>query len=217
MTAQWDPKWTGPARQALLKNGYEPIPLNGKIPVLEAWQHSRPAPEDIVAWETSLPNATDTEILTHHTPAVDNDVLDQEVADIIHDMVKELIPPDCPELLRYGQFPKRAILFRCNTPFSKVSTGKWIAENGVEHQLEVLCDGQQLACFGTHPDTQHAYRWPGATPGKTPRDRLPLLTAEAAQALIERARELFQERGWRPKREEKPKGSGASKGFRTRG
>ena len=54
-------------------------------------------------------------------------------------------------------------------------------------------DGQQLACLGTHPDTQHAYTWPGATPGKTPRDRLPLLTAEAAQSLIERARKLFEE------------------------
>ena len=31
---QWDPSWTGPARQALLRNGFEPIPLNGKVPVL---------------------------------------------------------------------------------------------------------------------------------------------------------------------------------------
>ena len=92
MTAQWDPKWTGPARQALLKNGYEPIPLNGNIPVLDAWQNLRPASEDIVSWETTLPRCQYRN--PHHvTPAADDDVLDQEVADIFHEMVKELIPP----------------------------------------------------------------------------------------------------------------------------
>lgn len=66
-----------------------------------------------------------------------------------------------------------------------------------------MCDGQQLAVYGTHPDTNEAYLWPGARPGRTPRTSLPPLTPEAAQSLVNRAKALFQERGWRPKRERK--------------
>jgi AAA domain/Bifunctional DNA primase/polymerase, N-terminal len=212
--SSWDPKWTPKARQALLKNGYEPTPLIGKRPVLDQWQNSHPTAEDITAWERTHPTATNTGILTRLAPAVDDDVLDPTVAHIVHQWVKELIPPNCPELLRYGRYPKRAIVFRCDKPFSKVSTGKWIDEKGVEQQLEILCDGQQLVVYGTHPDTNEAYIWPGARPGRTPRTSLPLLTPEAAQALVNRAKALFQERGWRPKREERkepPKANGFSR------
>ena len=79
-----------------------------------------------------VPNATNTGILTRHVPAIDDDVLDPLVADIIHSWVKELIPAGHPELLRFGRFPKRAILFRCDIPFAKVSTGKWVDEKGAE-------------------------------------------------------------------------------------
>ena len=199
----WDPKWTPAARQALLKNGYEPTPLVGKRPVLDQWQNPRTTAEDVITWERTLPHAGNTGVLTRRCPGVDVDVLDQEVADTIHRWVQELIPPDCPELLRFGRFPKRAILFRCDAPFPKVSTGKWIDEKGIEHQLEVLCDGQQLAVYGEHPDTHQPYTWPGARPGRTPRTSLPQLTSEAARALVNRAKALFQERGWRQKREER--------------
>jgi hypothetical protein len=201
--SSWNPKWTPAARQALLKNGYEPTPLVGKRPVLDQWQNSRPTAEDIATWERTHPTATNTGILTRFVPAVDDDVLDPAVADTVYQWVRELIPPTCPELLRFGRYPKRAVLFRCDKPFSKVSTGKWIDEKGIEHQLEILCDGQQLVVYGTHPDTNESYIWPGARPGRTPRTSLPLLTPEAAQALVNRAKALFQERGWGPKREER--------------
>src|SRR5262249_12795888 len=148
------------------------------------------------------PNATDTGVLTRLTPAIDDDVLNEEVANQIHGWVREIVPPNYPELLRIGRYPKRAVLFRCDKPFPKVSTGKWIDEQGIEHQLEILCDGQQIVVYGTHPDTHKAYKWPIARPGRTPRTSLPLLTLEAAQTLVNRAKALFQERGWRPKREE---------------
>jgi hypothetical protein len=200
----WNPKWTGPARRALLKNGFEPIPLNGKIPVISEWQNLRPTLDDIVSWETT--NAgRNTGILTRLTPAVDDDVLDQKVADIVHGWVKELIPPGCPELLRIGKAPKRAILFRCDIPFSKVSTGEWIDKSGTKHQLEILCDGQQLAVYGDHPDTHLAYAWAGVSPGRIQHSALPVLTPEAARSLVERAIVLFRERGWRPKHEERQK------------
>jgi AAA domain/Bifunctional DNA primase/polymerase, N-terminal len=211
--SSWNPKWAPAARQALLKSGYEPIPLAGKRPVLDQWQNARPTAEAIAIWEKTHPNATNTGVLTRYVPAIDDDVLDQEVADIIHGWVRELIPPGFPELLRIGRFPKRAILFRCDAPFAKVSTGKWIDEKGREHQLEILCDGQQLAVYGEHPDTHQPYTWPGARPARTPRTALPLLTPETAQSLVNRAKALFQEHGWRPKREERPKDSPRASGF----
>jgi len=199
----WDASWTPAARQALLKNGYAPTPLVGKRPVLDGWQNSHPTVEDVGAWERTHPAATNTGLLTALTPAVDIDVLDKEVATILHNWIRRLIPVECPELLRIGLPPKRAILFRCDKPFPKVSTGKWSDEKGIEHQLEILCEGQQLATYGIHPDTRQPYTWPSARPGKTPRASLPLLTPEAAQTLVNRAKALFAERGWRPKHEER--------------
>src|SRR5262249_47414835 len=203
----WDPKWTSDARRALLNNGYEPTPLVGKRPILDQWQNLSPTVADIAGWQRTHPNAINTGILTKHTPAVDIDVLDQEVGDIIHGWVKELIPPGSPELVRVGLFPKRAILFRCDVPFAKVSTGKWIDDKDpkIEHQLEILCLGQQIVAYGNHPDTGHAYTWTGARPGQTLRTALPPLTEEAARSLVDRAKALFKERGWRPKVEERPK------------
>jgi putative DNA primase/helicase len=202
-SSAWDPKWLPAARQALLQNGYQPTPLIGKRPILDGWQNSSPTAEDVAAWEKNHSNATNTGLLTALTPAVDIDILDEEVANILHNWVRKIIPVACPELLRIGLFPKRAILFRCDAPFSKITTGKWIDEKGKEHQLEILCEGQQLATYGIHPETCQPYTWPSARPGKTPRTSLPLLTPEAAQTLVNRAKALFAERGWRPKREER--------------
>jgi hypothetical protein len=203
----WDPKWTPAARRALLQNGYQPTPECGKIPVLEGWQKVNATTEDIAAWEKSHPDAINTGILTRQTPAIDIDVLNQEVAEIIHRWVKELIPAGCPELVRIGLPPKRAILFRCDTPFAKISTGKWIddEDSKIEHELEILCLGQKITVYGNHPDTGKAYIWTGARPGQTPWSTLPLLTEEMARSLVDRTKVLFKERGWRPKVDERPK------------
>ena len=162
----WDPSWTLSARQILLKNGFTPTPLVDKRPVLDGWQNSNPTVQDIAAWPQTHPRATNTGLLTALTPAVDIDVLNEEVANILHNWVRKIIPAACPELLLIGLFPKRAILFRCDTPFPKVSTGKWIDEKGKEHQLEILCEGQQLATYGIHPDTCQPYTWPSARPAE---------------------------------------------------
>src|SRR5258708_25085801 len=140
----WDPKWTTPARLALLNNGYEPVLLNGKIPLLKQWSTFSATAEDIAAWEISYPGAINTGILTRHVPAVDIDVLDQEAGDIVHAWVWELIPSGTPELIRVGQSPRRAIIFRCDKPVAKVTTGKRADSPGTKQQVEALCRGQQI-------------------------------------------------------------------------
>ncbi|HME91224.1 MAG TPA: bifunctional DNA primase/polymerase, partial [Myxococcaceae bacterium] len=165
-TPSWNARWTTPARLALLGNGFEPLPLSGKRPVLEGWSTLSATAADIAAWEVSHPGAINTGILTRHNPAVDIDVRDEGVADILHEWTRDLIPLSAPELVRIGLAPKRAVLFRCEVPFAKITTGKWLDGQKVEHQLEILCDGQQIVAYGNHPDTGRAYTWTGDRPGQ---------------------------------------------------
>jgi hypothetical protein len=76
-------------------------------------------------------------------------------------------------LVRIGLPPKRAILLRTDKPFKKIIR-KLAAPDGTLHKIEVLCDGQQLAVAGTHPDTNKPYVWQGGrSPVNTARDLLP--------------------------------------------
>jgi hypothetical protein len=44
--------------------------------------------------------------------------------------------------VRTGQAPKRAMLFRTDDPFDKVSTPVFISPDGRTHKVEILCRGQ---------------------------------------------------------------------------
>jgi hypothetical protein len=195
------------ARRAMLRNGYLPIPVRGKIPVLEGWQNIVATDADIAGWESSCSHARNTGILTKTTPTVDIDVLDAEVANIVQAWVEQLIPAGTPRLVRVGRAPKRAILFRSETPFPKIATPFYVSEDGLEHRLEILGDGQQVVVFGIHPETGHRYTWNGEIerPWKIPRSSLPVLAEADARKLVNDAILLFKERGWRPKKEECPK------------
>jgi putative DNA primase/helicase len=203
-----DPRWSPAARRLLLQHGYSPIPLRGKIPALDNWQHLAATETDIAAWETTLPDARNTGILTARAPAVDIDVLDEEMADAVQDVAESLIPASAPKAVRVGRWPKRAVLFRAEQPFTKLTTGKWVSEDAREHAVEVLCNGQQIVVFGTHPETREPYSWgerEAPRPWNTPWASLPVLTEDGARKLIEAAKALFTERGWRPKQEDRPK------------
>jgi AAA domain-containing protein len=65
--------------------------------------------------------------------------------------------------------------------------------------------GQQFVAFGIHPDTRQRYHWHGGAPWKTPWSSLPILTEEAARKLIADVIVLFENRGWRPEKPERPK------------
>jgi hypothetical protein len=42
-------------RFQLLANGYVPVPCNGKIPTIAAWQNGRPSEDEIKAMDKVLP------------------------------------------------------------------------------------------------------------------------------------------------------------------
>ena len=80
-------------------------------------------------------------------------------------------------------------------------------------KLEVLREGQQIICFGTHPDTGGAYSWHGGNPTEIKRADLPYIGAREARALIDDAARLLVEKfGYRLRTEKRPKprnGNGA--------
>ena len=137
-------------------------------------------------------------ILTRITPAIDIDVLDEVVADKLQRLAEQMIGASAT---RIGQAPKRALLFRTDSPFDKISTPVYTSSDGRVHKVEVLCRGQQIVVYGIHPNTRRPYTWVGAKPGpELKRDALPLLTAEKAAEFIEAAARCMSEQGWTPKK-----------------
>ena len=117
--------------------------------------------------------------------------------------------------VRIGRPPKRALLFRADAPFRKLSA-TFTAPNGHNHLIEVMGDGQQIVVNGIHPDTRQPYRWHGGEPGpKLRREDLPLLTAEAATAFLVAATKLLTARGWTLADNKKSNGT-ANHGSRAR-
>jgi AAA domain-containing protein/bifunctional DNA primase/polymerase-like protein len=180
-------------RKGLLAAGYSPLPVNGKAPPLDGWQKTCATDKLISYWIHQYPDALSTGILTRNTPAVDIDVTDEEMAEELTALAEEIAGKSA---IRIGRAPKRAMLYRTDAPFPKLSTA-FTSPTGDAHRIEVLADGQQIVINGTHPDTNRPYTWHGGEPGPhLKREQLPLLTAEKAAEFITAAAQLMTNRGW---------------------
>jgi RecA-family ATPase len=182
------------ARKRLLKAGYMPIPTEGKRPPVPGWQNLVATDADIDGWFLKYDNAFNTGVLTRTTPAVDIDVLDPGVADEIEALLWETT--GTRGMVRFGEPPKRAVLFRTETPFGKISTPVFTSPTHQRHRVEVLCDGQQIVVSGTHPGTGKPYSWHGGQPGDVARADLPELTEIVAREFVTNAAALMRARGW---------------------
>jgi hypothetical protein len=180
-------------RLHLHRNGYAPIPVQGKIPPLKGWQDKLISnAHEIELWSRIYYYAGNTGILTARTPAFDIDILDPQGADAVEALVRERFEERGDILVRFGKLPKRAILFRTDQPFKKIAVN-FIAHDGSSDQkLEFLGDGQQLVVHGVHPITKQPYYWRGERePGQIPYEELPYITAEQARDLVESAADLL--------------------------
>jgi AAA domain/Bifunctional DNA primase/polymerase, N-terminal len=164
----------------------------------------------INCWAEKYSNATNTGILTHTTPAIDIDVLDSTVADKLQAIAERMIGVS---VVRYGQSPKRAILYKTDLPFDKLATPIYTSHDGRAHKVEVLCRGQQIVVHGIHPTTNGPYTWLGGEPGlELKRNALPLLTAAQAAEFVVAAERCMTEHGWIPKRKTNGAASPTSNG-----
>src|SRR6516162_3804738 len=131
-------------RRKLRDLGYSPIPCVGKIPPLPGWPEKvTVSDKDIEDWESRHPTATNTGILTKRTPAFDADIRNPEAAQAVEDLIRKLYDDQGTILVRYGQPPKRAILFRSDTSFFKI-TRDLIGPDGAGHRIELLANGEQI-------------------------------------------------------------------------
>src|SRR6478736_4878385 len=172
-------------RLAMVSCGYTPIPVIGKIPPLEKWPEvtnvSRSILED---WDRDWPNASNTGILTRHTPTIDLDLLNEQAAIAVENLVRERFDGLGCVLTRIGRAPKRAIPFRTKAPFKKLTTNFVVSAGTGAEKIEFLGDGQQFVAHGIHPDTQGPYTWIGGDPTTVAYKDLPeIASAEEARQL----------------------------------
>src|SRR5262245_46814915 len=190
-------------RVALLKLGYEPIPIlyGRKRPPMNGWQDgciTIPPDEDMISpWADTYPSALSTGIRTRYTPGFDIDIKDQNVADQVEQALLNMVPSGTI-LKRVGQPPKRLIPFRCTTPFKKISA-TFKAPDDVVHKVEVLADGQQFVAEGIHETTQQPYRWAdNVSLLSIAHEHLPLVDEPLARRFVNEAAAIMAAAGWIP-------------------
>jgi RecA-family ATPase len=181
-------------RKRLREAGYLPIPAIGKVPPMPGWQNVVASDADIDSWFHDYPAALNTSCLTKNMPTIDVDILDPDVADEIEDLLWDMM--GTRGMVRFGQPPKRAALFRTDVPFGKIATSVFTSPTKQRHRVEVLCDGQQIVVLGTHPGTNKPYSWHGGVPGDVTLADLPELTKAMAEQFIIKAAALMREHGW---------------------
>jgi hypothetical protein len=203
-------------RLQLKAAGFSPLPLYGKEPPaygknnkhggLAGWQDLHASDAQIHQWDKTWPDSTGTGILTAETPALDIDIMHREAAEAVENLARERFGEDGDFLVRIGKPPKRAILMRTRKPFPKILR-TLLAPDGTPHRIEVLGAGQQIVCFGTHPETGGPYTWHGGQPGGVGRDQLPEVSASDMKAFVDDAAEvLIVEHGFKDATEPKPNG-----------
>ena len=129
-----------------------------------------------------------------------------EASEAIKAMIVERFEARGCVLVRIGQAPKFAVLFRTDAPFPKINR-PLIAPHETEekrrHQkLEFLGDGQQLVVHGVHPETGRPYRCHGGEPCEVEASDVPYITAAEAQQVVDAAAHIlveqfgYVEAGW---------------------
>jgi hypothetical protein len=183
-------------RTSLLAAGYVPIPVNGKAPIIPAWQKQLPTVEDVDNWAQLYPGAFNTGVLTRITPTVDIDVHVAAVVEELQALLWNVVGNGGHAMVRVGQAPKCAIPFQTDQPFAKISTPVFTSPDGRKHHVEVLCDGQQVVVFGKHPEAGTEYTWYGGEPGGVARDALPYINASLAAEYVAKCADCMRRHGW---------------------
>lgn len=167
-------------RLRLWRNGYAPVPCEGKAAKRPGWPTQLTFTEaEIVGWPLGYPNCTNTGFVCTYTPVFDLDILDQEAVEDAEQIISEAFDGAEHLLIRFGNFPKRAIPFQTDKPFKKI---KVEFTNG--YKIEVLGEGQQCLAHGFNPDAKCNYRWHNGSIFDIPHDDLPGLDEATARNLV---------------------------------
>lgn len=166
----------------LIKNGFKIVPIakGVKHPKVSKWQELNASLTDIQKWTK---NHDGVGVLTEHSPGVDLDIRDADVANKMVDFVETLIGTT---VQRIGEAPKTLLVYRTEHPFTKVQSNVYEDLFGTEHKVEILGKGQQFVAFATHPDTHQPYKWVSKKDlSQVKHQELPVITQEDAVKIIE--------------------------------
>jgi len=144
---------------ATLNNGYPVIPIRKgyKYPQgVKDWRSIKANGKLIKKWYRNGFSDGGVGVLTGEIVALDLDILDEEYCEHIIAYIEEKLGQT---LLRYGNRPKALLVYRTNTPFTKIASKKYTDLFGQENKLEALGDGQQFVAYAEHPDTKEPYEW----------------------------------------------------------
>ena len=109
-------------RWSLRRAGFAPLPLEGKRPILREWEKRLLVSlEEIMSWERFFPAAVNTGVLTKLSPAIDIDIMHPEAAEAVEALARDRFCEHGAFLVRIGKAPKKAILFRGEQPFKKIT------------------------------------------------------------------------------------------------
>lgn len=180
----------------LAENGYRVIRIDKgqKGPTYAGWQNTVTKVEDAARW----PADGNIGVLAAHTPGVDIDVLDGNLAVEMEVFVSGLLG-EAPT--RIGRAPKRLMVYRAASPFRKVNSAVFVDSEGREHRVEVLGNGQQFVGYGVHPGTGKPYQWVGEVGDLRDVDTFELntITVEQAKAIVVEFERRAALLGWEKK------------------
>jgi hypothetical protein len=181
-------------RLALRRNGFHPLPLEGKVPYIKNWQQKFLITNDaeIHFWSKVYHLAANTGLLSKFAPGLDIDILIEAAAIAVEMLAREHFEERGDIHVRIGLPPKRLLLLRTDEPFEKLFY-VFRAPDGSEHKIEVLSNGQQYVVDGIHPDTGKPYAWFGGDLATIKREDLPYIRFEDAKGFINAARKLLEE------------------------
>lgn len=154
------------------------------------WRAHRATVDDARTWAIEGANVG---LRAGNFPGLDIDSLDEAVCSEIAGLAIARLGP-AP--VRTGKAPKRLLMFRTDTPFSRMRLT--LERDGVSHLIEMLGEGQQYLVHGTHPGTGRAYAWDRDIP---PAHALTRIDRELAESLFAQIAETFARDGYVVKRE----------------
>jgi len=177
----------------LVDNGYRIVPIkpSDKAPGrydaisnqwLDATEWSRfcdraPTDLEITNWE-GWPGSG-VGIACGNVVGIDIDILDVGMATRIEELAREILGET--EAIRFGQRPKRMLVYRCEEPFDSFDI----------RPLQVYAKGRQFVAFGIHPVTQRPYEWAFRSLTEVDRSDLPVITEQKAREWGEAAAKLM--------------------------
>jgi hypothetical protein len=174
-------------------NGFDPLPVEGKVPPLTGWQTKFDISDDeIRLWPKSWHLAASTGVLAKFAPGLDIDIRIEAAAKAIETLAREHFEGRGEIHVRFGLPPKRLIPLRTDKPFPKLYC-TFTAPDGSEHKIEILGDGQQYVVDGIHPDTHKPYTWFGGDLANIKRKDLPDVQHEDAEKFLNAAIKLLAE------------------------